>query len=49
MTEASEREERACGQCKYVELQCPPVIRCRLKNIYRYLDDPACPDFEPAE
>jgi len=38
-----------CGECEYAELQCPPIIRCKLHGDFHYLDSPACKDFKPAE
>ena len=38
-----------CGECIYAEDPSPTLIRCRLKGIFRYLDDPACMEFKPAE
>jgi len=38
-----------CAECKYAELQCPPVIRCTLHGKFLYLNSPACKDFEPVE
>jgi hypothetical protein len=39
----------ACANCKHAELQCPPVTRCKIHDDFRYLDTPACKDFEPIE
>ena len=38
-----------CAECIYAELQCPPVIKCTKTGAFRYLDSPACEDFEPIE
>jgi len=38
-----------CAECVYAELQCPPVVRCKKKGIFRYLDSPACEEFEASE
>ena len=40
---------RTCAECKYAELQCPPVIRCIKKSTFHYLDSLACEQFEPVE
>jgi hypothetical protein len=48
MNETKQSEKKfTCGQCKYAELQCPPVVRCKLTGKYMYLDDPTCDKFEP--
>jgi len=36
-----------CGECVYAEDPSPTLVRCRLKNIYRYVDDVACESFKP--
>jgi len=36
-----------CAECMYAELQCPPVIRCKVTNAFRYLDSPDCESFKP--
>jgi len=36
-----------CGECIYAEDPSPTLVRCRLKGIFRYLDDPSCEDFKP--
>ena len=36
-----------CAECIYAELQCPPVVMCRKKKIFMYLDSPSCEDFKP--
>jgi len=38
-----------CAECEYAEVQCPPVIRCKLHGDFRYFDSPACKDFKPLE
>jgi len=35
-----------CAECVHGELQCPPILNCKAKNIFRYLDSPACELFE---
>ena len=35
-----------CAECVQAELQCPPVIRCKYNNTFRYLDSPKCEHFE---
>ena len=34
-----------CAECEHAELQCPPVIRCKVIGDYRYLDSKKCKDF----
>ena len=38
--------KRMCAECVHGELQCPPILNCKAKNIFRYLDSPACELFE---
>jgi hypothetical protein len=38
-----------CAECIHAELQCPPVIRCKVLKEFRYLDSPASEYFEPIE
>jgi hypothetical protein len=38
-----------CAECIHAELQCPPVIRCKLKNTFLYLDSPKCEQFKSGE
>ena len=38
-----------CAECEHAELQCPPVIRCKVVGDYRYLDDVKCKDFKSIE
>ena len=35
-----------CAECEHAELQCPPVIRCKLHEDFRYLDSIACEDLK---
>jgi len=39
-------QKRMCAECVHGELQCPPILNCKAKNIFRYLDSPACELFE---
>jgi len=36
-----------CAECLYMEDPSPTVIRCRLREIYCYLDTRACESFRP--
>jgi hypothetical protein len=38
-----------CGDCAYAELQCPPIVRCKLTGKSMYLDSPACKRFKKYE
>jgi len=35
-----------CAECVHAELQCPPVIRCKVHDSFRYLDSEACEEFK---
>jgi len=36
-----------CGECVFAGEPSPTIVMCRLKHIYRYIDDPACEQFQP--
>jgi hypothetical protein len=40
------QQSHVCGECAYAELQCPPIIRCKIKNKFMYLETPACENFK---
>jgi hypothetical protein len=35
----------SCAECIHTELQCPPVIKCKKTDEFRYLDSPICKYF----
>jgi len=36
---------KTCGECMYAELECPPIVICRLTGETCYMDSPACKKF----
>ncbi|MEM3713557.1 MAG: hypothetical protein QXF82_01280 [Nitrososphaeria archaeon] len=35
-----------CSDCEYAELQCPPILRCKITGKMIYLDNRACKRFK---
>jgi hypothetical protein len=39
----------SCVECIYAELQCPPIISCKIKESFNYLDSPSCEQYKHVE